>query len=175
MKLNDFRRFDPAYTGKGLEHGGKLEAQIWIEFASDCKHLEEVARSILTFSLESREESVTAPVKFAHYLEMLFDVNPEQKQAIKNRVKDELLENERKRKNLAATIALGATGKAVLSLIEKLNELEAEAEGQRKQTRLEQQLQALEIDVEFSEKTVEKFIDQFMIAIFDVPNDATKL
>jgi 5-methylcytosine-specific restriction enzyme A len=47
MKLCNFLRFDPAYSGVGLERGGKLEAQIWEEFAHDPERLRAVADAIL--------------------------------------------------------------------------------------------------------------------------------
>lgn len=46
MKLNNLRRLDPSYTGKGLERGGKLEVEIWNEFASDKDKLRKVANGI---------------------------------------------------------------------------------------------------------------------------------
>ena len=35
MKLSNFLRFDDSYAGSGLTHGGKLEEEVWNEFASD--------------------------------------------------------------------------------------------------------------------------------------------
>lgn len=46
MKLNNLRRLDPNYTGKGLERGGKLEEEIWNEFANDRDELHKVANRI---------------------------------------------------------------------------------------------------------------------------------
>ncbi|MCD0459122.1 HNH endonuclease [Roseiconus lacunae] len=46
MKLGNFLRFDPGYSGSGLSRGGKLEAKIWNEFADDHLHLQAVARAI---------------------------------------------------------------------------------------------------------------------------------
>ena len=46
MKLCNFLRFDPNYTGAGLTRGGKLEEIIWKEFANDRAKLEKVAASI---------------------------------------------------------------------------------------------------------------------------------
>src|SRR5262249_6531254 len=47
MKLCNFLRFDSEYAGVGLTSGGKLEAQIWKEFASDPQRLHSVAQAIL--------------------------------------------------------------------------------------------------------------------------------
>lgn len=46
MKLNNLRRFDPNYSGKGLERGGKLEEEIWNEFASNKEKLHTIANVI---------------------------------------------------------------------------------------------------------------------------------
>ncbi len=46
FKLCNFLRFDPSYEGKGLTHGGKLEAEIWDEFYDSRKELHELADSI---------------------------------------------------------------------------------------------------------------------------------
>ena len=54
MKLMNFRRFDPAFTdaGKvGLSRGGKADADVWNEFASDpgrCHEVADTIRSVLT-------------------------------------------------------------------------------------------------------------------------------
>jgi len=46
MKLCNFLRFDPNYTGKGLQAGGKLEKIIWDEFYSDQEKLRKIASAI---------------------------------------------------------------------------------------------------------------------------------
>ena len=46
MKLCNFLRLDPTYTGKGLQRGGKLEEAIWNEFAIDRVRLEATAAAI---------------------------------------------------------------------------------------------------------------------------------
>jgi 5-methylcytosine-specific restriction protein A len=46
MKLSNFLRYDPDYEGKGLERGGKLEEEMWNEFADDRKRLAKVAAAI---------------------------------------------------------------------------------------------------------------------------------
>jgi len=49
MKLMDFRRFDPQFTeaGKvGLQRGGKLEQEVWDDFANDPERLASVATAI---------------------------------------------------------------------------------------------------------------------------------
>lgn len=47
MKLCNFLRFDPDYHGVGLQRGGKLEQEIWNEFASNLSFLREVAQEII--------------------------------------------------------------------------------------------------------------------------------
>jgi len=46
MKLCNFLRFDPAYSGSGLTRGGKLEAEIWNDFAKDQSRLSNLAQAI---------------------------------------------------------------------------------------------------------------------------------
>jgi predicted HNH restriction endonuclease len=49
MKMMNFRRLDPEFTGtgrKGLTRGNKDEAVVWDEFAGDRKHLSAVAAAI---------------------------------------------------------------------------------------------------------------------------------
>jgi len=46
MKLCNFLRLDPSYQGKGLQAGGKLEEEIWEEFAYDRNRLAQIAASI---------------------------------------------------------------------------------------------------------------------------------
>jgi predicted HNH restriction endonuclease len=49
MKLMNFRRFDPVFTQagrRGLSRGGKEEAEVWNEFASDSERCHAVAETI---------------------------------------------------------------------------------------------------------------------------------
>jgi 5-methylcytosine-specific restriction protein A len=46
MKLCNFLALDPAYTGKGLEAGGRLERDVWAEFAPDRERLAGLAEAI---------------------------------------------------------------------------------------------------------------------------------
>jgi 5-methylcytosine-specific restriction protein A len=46
MKLGNFLALDPAYTGIGLKRGGKLDREIWHEFAHDGDRLRLTAASI---------------------------------------------------------------------------------------------------------------------------------
>lgn len=48
MKLCNFLRFDPEYGGKGLEAGGKMEKDVWDEFAGDRTHLRQIAEAIIS-------------------------------------------------------------------------------------------------------------------------------
>lgn len=52
MKLSNFLRFDDSYDGSGLTHGGKLEADVWNDFASDTVRLRTVATAIRAVSAE---------------------------------------------------------------------------------------------------------------------------
>jgi 5-methylcytosine-specific restriction enzyme A len=65
MKVMNFRRFDPHYTEqgkKGLQRGGKLEQQVWKDFASHVVELSEVGEAIRsavaeeTIPIASKEE-----------------------------------------------------------------------------------------------------------------------
>ena len=47
MKLGNFLRFDPDYSGKGLEAGGKLEEEIWNEFSSNKDKLKKAVQAII--------------------------------------------------------------------------------------------------------------------------------
>jgi 5-methylcytosine-specific restriction protein A len=49
MKVMNFRRFDPSYISqgkKGLQRGGKLEGDVWQDFAADPHKLKETANAI---------------------------------------------------------------------------------------------------------------------------------
>lgn len=46
MKLCNFLRLDPNYSGTGLRAGGKLEVEIWREFANDEDRLRRTASAI---------------------------------------------------------------------------------------------------------------------------------
>lgn len=52
MKLCNFLRFDPDYEGSGLLRGGKLEEDVWNEFASNKDALREAAKAITLGNLE---------------------------------------------------------------------------------------------------------------------------
>jgi 5-methylcytosine-specific restriction enzyme A len=51
MKLCNFLALDPEYKGKGLEAGGRLERDIWAEFASDRERLSRLAEATRKFYL----------------------------------------------------------------------------------------------------------------------------
>jgi 5-methylcytosine-specific restriction protein A len=53
MKLGNFLRIDPSYSGKGLARGNKLEQEVWDEFADDRYRLRRVAAN-LRRSVEQR-------------------------------------------------------------------------------------------------------------------------
>lgn len=46
MKLCNFLRLDPSYSGRGLVSGSKRDAEVWAEFAHDRSRLETVAAAI---------------------------------------------------------------------------------------------------------------------------------
>jgi 5-methylcytosine-specific restriction enzyme A len=46
MKLMNFLPFDPAYSGKGLERGGKEDGVVWSRYSTDPVELKNVANSI---------------------------------------------------------------------------------------------------------------------------------
>jgi len=46
LKLNNFKAFDPTYTGKGMENYGKLDKQVFEEFASDTDRLHQIANRL---------------------------------------------------------------------------------------------------------------------------------
>jgi 5-methylcytosine-specific restriction enzyme A len=46
MKLRNFMRFDTKYGGRGLQRGGKLEGDVWSEFATDRSRLQATAQAI---------------------------------------------------------------------------------------------------------------------------------
>jgi 5-methylcytosine-specific restriction enzyme A len=50
MKLMNFRRFDPSYTGVGLAHGSKDEEVVWNLFADKPQELSTIALHIKQFS-----------------------------------------------------------------------------------------------------------------------------
>jgi 5-methylcytosine-specific restriction protein A len=50
MKLMNFRRFDPAYTGVGLAHGNKDEQVVWDLYANKPEELKKLATHIKQFT-----------------------------------------------------------------------------------------------------------------------------
>lgn len=50
MKLMNFRRIDPSYSGRGLSRGAKLEFKIWDEFSNDRELLHLLATTIGSFA-----------------------------------------------------------------------------------------------------------------------------
>jgi 5-methylcytosine-specific restriction protein A len=52
MKIMNFRSFDPAYISqglKGLANGGKLDEEVWNDFADDLDRLKKTANAIRSF------------------------------------------------------------------------------------------------------------------------------
>jgi 5-methylcytosine-specific restriction protein A len=55
MKVMNFRRFDSTYISqgkKGLQRGGKLEEDVWRDFATDPRRLSETANAIRRIAIE---------------------------------------------------------------------------------------------------------------------------
>jgi len=52
MKLCNFLRFDPSYSGTGLKAGGKLEEEIWSEYSQDKEKLHIISQTIINSSPE---------------------------------------------------------------------------------------------------------------------------
>lgn len=50
LKLNNFKAFDPSYSGKGMENYGKLDKQVFEEFESDTDRLHKIADRIRAVS-----------------------------------------------------------------------------------------------------------------------------
>ena len=50
MKLMNFRRFDPSYTGAGLAHGNKDEEVVWNLYAHQPRELSKIATHIRQFA-----------------------------------------------------------------------------------------------------------------------------
>ena len=65
MKLCNFLRLDPAYTGSGLTRGGRYEQVVWDEFADDRLRLRKVALAIRSnakiSAAQSSDEDEEAP------------------------------------------------------------------------------------------------------------------
>lgn len=55
MKLCNFLRFDPTYTGSGLKAGNKMEEEVWNRYAADRKQLTVVAEGIKAGVLSKSE------------------------------------------------------------------------------------------------------------------------
>jgi 5-methylcytosine-specific restriction protein A len=61
MKLMNFRRFDPGYSGVGLAHGNKDEEVVWNLYANDREKLSELALNISHF-VKNDESTKELPV-----------------------------------------------------------------------------------------------------------------
>jgi 5-methylcytosine-specific restriction protein A len=69
MKLCNFLALDPDYRGKGLEAGGRLEREIWREFASDREGLARIAEAIRKSYLSVEPAGVAELVEEAEFPE----------------------------------------------------------------------------------------------------------
>lgn len=50
LKLNNFKAFDPSYTGKGMKNFGKLDKKVFEEFESNTERLHKLAKRIRAVS-----------------------------------------------------------------------------------------------------------------------------
>ncbi len=142
-----------------------------------CEACSFKAQPLEEFAIRAVRETLNETLlsgKIAEYLEKLMDVDPRQQEVIKSRVKQALEENDRKKKNLADAISLSANAKAIATLVEKLEQLEAEAESLKKQSLLEQKVEAIELEMEFQASAVKQFIEQFEHAIRNSTEDVKK-
>jgi 5-methylcytosine-specific restriction protein A len=58
MKLMNFRRFDPSYSGVGLAHGNKDEEIVWKLFAHQPEELSKIASHISQFASIPQAEKI---------------------------------------------------------------------------------------------------------------------
>jgi 5-methylcytosine-specific restriction enzyme A len=59
IKLQNLKRFDPNYHGRGLSAGNKMEEEIWNLFASDKQYLKDIAESIIvTISQQIKDDRI---------------------------------------------------------------------------------------------------------------------
>jgi 5-methylcytosine-specific restriction protein A len=61
MKLMNFRRFDPLYTGVGLAHGNKDEEVVWNLYADKHIELSKIASHIKQFASNEKLEITAIP------------------------------------------------------------------------------------------------------------------
>lgn len=61
MKLSNFARLDPDYSGRGLSRGNKLERLVWDEYALDSERLRQTARALRSFSGDAVETAKGLP------------------------------------------------------------------------------------------------------------------
>jgi 5-methylcytosine-specific restriction protein A len=60
MKLSNFLKYDPTYSGKGLPAGSHAEEEVWGSFAHDLPKLSSMAKSILAGANELAQSGVEA-------------------------------------------------------------------------------------------------------------------
>ena len=61
MKMCNFLRFDPGYSGKGLSAGGKSDQEVWDEFAGDQDYLRSLALNIRSITGSEESEKIRNP------------------------------------------------------------------------------------------------------------------
>lgn len=105
MKLSNFLRYDPDYSGKGLQRGSMLEEEVWNQFANDRQGLHSVAEAIKS-NYSTLEES--PPTKDDEY--------PDEMEAAEGRVLTRVHRRRERNSKLVATKkkkALSETGKLI--------------------------------------------------------------
>lgn len=58
MKLSNFLKYDPTYTGKGLTAGSRLEREVWTTFSGSLKQLRHTAEAILRGAKELANDGI---------------------------------------------------------------------------------------------------------------------
>jgi 5-methylcytosine-specific restriction protein A len=58
MKLSNFLKYDPAYTGVGLTAGSHLEEEVWTTFSGDHAQLRKAAEAIVVGAKELSDEGI---------------------------------------------------------------------------------------------------------------------
>ena len=65
MKLCNFLRYDPNYSGVGLQRGGKLEEVIWNEFYNNKDKLRNITQNIINGIAELDKSDVKRNIEFS--------------------------------------------------------------------------------------------------------------
>ncbi|MBO6522956.1 MAG: HNH endonuclease [Balneolaceae bacterium] len=74
LKLNNFKAFDPSYTGAGMQNYGRLDKKVFEEFESDTKRLHKIANRI---------REVSSDLDLANKLYLIREIEDEEKFEVK--------------------------------------------------------------------------------------------